>query len=124
MHTLAAPAVLAAGREAELSALLEEHERAGREDGAAFAVVSGPAGIGKSSLLAATATALRLRGVAVIEARAARGAAEAFGLIRALAGDLQELATLRGTPERVLAGIARRLALLTGKNAAQDHGSL
>jgi predicted ATPase len=84
-------------RDAELSALARQlaavHEGAAR-----LLVVEGPAGIGKSSLLAATTAAAEARGVTVLRARC--GPLEqdaAWGVARQLFGPFAAVQT-RGAP--------------------------
>ena len=65
--------VTCVGREAELAQLLEWQREA--KDGALLAVLVGPAGIGKSRLLSALRSRVRLSGGVVLEGRCEAGTA-------------------------------------------------
>jgi len=63
------------GREAELAELLELHRKARDERSARLSVLVGPAGIGKSRLLSALRSKVRLSGGVVLEGRCDSGVA-------------------------------------------------
>jgi transcriptional regulator with GAF, ATPase, and Fis domain/tetratricopeptide (TPR) repeat protein len=67
--------VACVGREGELAQLLEWHREAKDGAGAALAVLVGPAGIGKSRLLSALRSKVRLSGGVVLEGRCESGVA-------------------------------------------------
>jgi DNA-binding NtrC family response regulator/tetratricopeptide (TPR) repeat protein len=67
--------VTCVGREAELAQLLEWHREAKDGAGAGLAVLVGPAGIGKSRLLSALRSKVRLSGGVVLEGRCENGVA-------------------------------------------------
>jgi DNA-binding NtrC family response regulator len=105
------------GREAELSALLREHDEARAADRARFAFVRGPAGVGKSYLFALLRRALAERGVEVFEAESPREARRPFGLFAPLVREMLDQLGHGGVPGAQLAALSKRLAALLGHAA-------
>ncbi len=68
------------GRDAELAALLREHEEARAAERARFVFVRGAAGVGKSHLFSSLRRALTAQGVVVFEAESPRDVKRPFGL--------------------------------------------
>ena len=93
-------------REAELARVAGLLDEAGHGAGAVV-VVEGPAGIGKSELLAAVGAGARARGFAVVSARGSEFEAEiAFGVARQLFEPMLRAASA-GERRRLLGGVAR-----------------
>jgi DNA-binding CsgD family transcriptional regulator len=96
-------------RDAELAVI--EHALAGAAQGAGeLIVVDGPAGVGKTSLLAATRTAAAAAGLLTLRARGAElERAFAFGIVRQLFDEV-----LRDEPADLFTGAARFAAPVLG----------
>src|SRR4051812_2448184 len=104
----------ASGREAELSALLREHEAALSAARARFVFVKGPRGVGKSHLLSLFRRAAVGRGALVFEAESARDARRPFGLFGSMARELLDHVGHSGRPVPALAALSKRLSPLLG----------
>ncbi|HEX4621549.1 MAG TPA: ATP-binding protein, partial [Myxococcaceae bacterium] len=110
----AVPSASRSGREAELTALLREHDQTRAADRARFAFVRGPAGVGKSYLLSLLRRSLAERGVDVFEAESPREGRRPFGLFAALVRELTDHLGHAGVPGPQLAALSKRLAPLLG----------
>jgi predicted ATPase len=105
-------------REAELARVDRAFDRAGAGMGA-VGVVQGPAGIGKSELLAAVGAAAHARGFEVLRARGSEFEAEiAFGVARQLFEPMLRAAS-PAERRRLLAGVARVGARALGLEAGE-----
>ena len=105
-------------REAELARVDRAFDRVGAGLGSVV-VVEGPAGIGKSALLAAVGADAQARGYGVLRARGSEFEEEiAFGVARQLFEPMLRAAT-RGERRRLLDGVARVGAHALGVEAAE-----
>src|SRR5687768_4339406 len=96
----------ASGRDAELSALLREHEDCRAQLRARFAFVKGPRGVGKSHLFAQLRRAAVARGVPTFEAESPREAKRPFGSFAHLVRELLEHLGHAGTSSVVLSELS------------------
>ncbi|MFT3838451.1 MAG: sigma 54-interacting transcriptional regulator [Myxococcaceae bacterium] len=113
------PEADASGREAELSALLREHDEAKSSARPRFVFVRGPQGVGKSFLFSLLRRALVERGTAVFEGGSAREVKRTFGLIAPIARALTPYLEQTGVPQPKLSELTARTAGLHG-----DSGKL
>jgi transcriptional regulator with GAF, ATPase, and Fis domain/tetratricopeptide (TPR) repeat protein len=107
----------AAGREAELSTLLREHEESRAAERARFVFVRGPAGVGKSHLFGLLRQELASRGVPVFEGQSPREARRPFGLFSSMVEQISDHLAHAGVPSLKLTVLAQRLAPLRGAAA-------
>lgn len=90
MNQSAVVELFSSGREQELELLTREYEQSRARGCARFALVHGPAGIGKTWLARALRRSLASRGVKVFEGAAQRGLPRAYGLFSSLVPGLLE----------------------------------
>ncbi len=115
-------AVPASGREAELAALLREHELSRESGKARFVFVRGPAGVGKSHLFGLFRQALVARGVPVFESGLPRESGRPFGLWASMLAQLFEQVGHSAVPALRLAALSRGLGSLL--NDAEAEGGV
>ena len=115
------PEAEASGREAELSALLREHDEAKSSGRPRFVFVRGPKGVGKSFLLNLLRRALVEHGVSVFEGGSAREASRTFALVAPIARELTGFLEQTGVPQPKLAELVARTRALHAEGRAEGR---